>query len=752
MVWDLRDDGLYVAESDDALPTDYTYLCQRVEVLSKRVDLISGYEECEVGITTDYAQKRFRVKRSLLTQMRIISELTNQGLSLVDTDMAKQVILDVLFETEKSATVIFTHCQLGFREAQGKVVFLGHTPIGELTELQLQSTYAGHEDFCPKGSLNQWRKFMQKHAASRPELCLVLALGATAPVAHILRQEGVFTDIPLWGLIGTTSTGKTVSLHVLGSFWARPEGRIQDFHATENAFFAMLEEHAGIPFLADEATYATNIDWNSVLYSLPSGRAKRRCKKNGNLAPPVEFTGAVFVTSEVSILERSLQHGGQKARVTEFSKKWTSSAEEADTFYAFCAKCYGWAGPEIVRLLLAPGFTKKLVRRFKKAYAQLLAQAGNALTGVDHRILKRFALILASAWVFQKALKLSIQPQKLEAMLLDDFKVMHTDLHAVDPADRLLKKLAEEVLGNQSRYPPLSALTGKSKFYRSTDLRGATGYYGNDRCVWFLEEHFRRVVQSIPGLGIRKACHQLLDKQYIVQYHGDRFLRDENFGVLHSPAYCVLFPDSTSLLDSLSSSGTITPTSAEAAKHLNSDPFGVMCDYGSLATCIQNTPSELLFVRFERFSAQEGTLVLNTKLYQALKLRSKVYFAPLPDQGILLLSSKPLHSDLPSLNLQRRSDHYRHSGPIVNAIPSVFGLEYPLYSTMTFTDVAVESQDNPVAVINLRNTRAMRIGSLCGDSDSTADDISTDQAASRIKDKAAVASQIQSLLAEDDDD
>lgn len=752
MIWDARPDGIYVSGDPEAPLEEYEFLCKPFSVVAKHVDLQEGVEDCEISLETAYCHKIFRVDRAQFTLSKIFHVMMRQGLYVLENDNARNLVLEVLLDSEQKAPVIFHHSELGFRQVQNKTVFLGHHPVGPLDEAMLTSTYAGHQNFAPKGTLKQWRRFVLKHLVRRPELCLVLALGATAPVAYVLRAAGVFPDVPLWALIGDSSTGKTTALNLLSSFWASSNSMVHDFNATENAFFAMLEEHAGIPFLADEATYAQNIDWDYLLYTVPAGRGKRRYTTKSKLTRPVEFSGSVFVTSEISILERSLQHKGQLARIVEFSKDWAGSAELADKISKFCTDCYGWAGPEVVKLLMEPGFTSKLIKRYNIAYQRLIAEVGGNLTGVDHRLLKRFALILTSAWTFQKALRISIQPQALEHMLLADYRSTTAEIHAIDPADALLQKFAEEVLGNQGKYPPLSGLTGKGKFYRSTDLRGATGYYGNVRCVWFLEEHFRRVVKNVPGLGVRSACYKLLAKGYIVRYYGDRFLKEEDFGVLKAGAYCVLFPDSTSLSDELSTLGSMTPTTAEAAKHLNGDPFGAMCDYSSLATCAQDTPSDLLTIAIEWHSAQEARLVIYDPLYRKLNLHSRVHLAPLFDKGIFLLSDREIVSDRKPLTLEHLQDQHWHEGPMITRLIKEYGIDIPLYHRAIFTDIAVEEQNGLIAVINMKNISAIRVEPLQANNSGAKKDNDINISAGKLVNRNAPASKLIYLLTEDADD
>ena len=74
------------------------------------------------------------------------------------------------------------------------------------------SCYSVPSKTAPSGTFEAWRKLMVNEAVSRPNMELILALGAVAPVAHLLREAGIISLIPMFALIGHSSTGKTISL------------------------------------------------------------------------------------------------------------------------------------------------------------------------------------------------------------------------------------------------------------------------------------------------------------------------------------------------------------------------------------------------------------------------------------------------------------------------------------------------------------------------------------------------------------
>ena len=85
---------------------------------------------------------------------------------------------------------------------------------------------------------------------------LALVIGLVAPVAHLLQEAKLFSEVPIICLTGQSSTGKTTALRLMASVFDSPEekqGLIKGFNSTPTAIFAMLEGY-GFPNIVDEST------------------------------------------------------------------------------------------------------------------------------------------------------------------------------------------------------------------------------------------------------------------------------------------------------------------------------------------------------------------------------------------------------------------------------------------------------------------------------------------------------------------
>lgn len=102
-------------------------------------------------------------------------------------------------------------------------------------------------------------------------------------------------------------------------------------------------------------------------------------------------------------------------------------------------------------------------------------------------------------------------------------------------------------------------------------------------------------------------------------------------------------------------------------------------------------------------SASNGKRISFSKaLSKALALEDKVYIAPVPAEGVVLVSSQPI-TDKPMegrLNKDERKICYRTE--IVHTLIELFRIDMGEHVSVTFTDITIEhSGEIPFAVIKL---------------------------------------------------
>ena len=331
-VWKFIGNEILVAYDDDE--QDFVPYSCRFETTKKIVDVLTNKEELVVKVLNGYTNPDIRIDRKIITEATIVKELTQYGVSIPDQEDDQLLAKKIVTETEKNAKRVLQFRKLGFEKIKGEEVYLADRLYASHSSY-LENAICAFPEMTSKGTLKQYRKFLINEISKKPKLALAFALGVTAPVAHILKMHGVFYETLLWSFCGESSIGKTTSLLAMLSLFCNPQFLLNNLNATSNALSAQISAQSGFPFVADEAT-RSKIDFDELIYSLSSGKGKRRCDGDGTVKELVNFSGAAFFSSEQPILDKCTQQGGEEARVVEFELNWFDGDDKkAENFLDF---------------------------------------------------------------------------------------------------------------------------------------------------------------------------------------------------------------------------------------------------------------------------------------------------------------------------------------------------------------------------------------------------------------------------------
>lgn len=437
--WKFQGDDLLVAPEKGK---QYARYSCKFEVVEKQVDILTGLESVLIKISNGYTNPVIRLSREELTEISIVDTLTKFGVSIFNTTDDRALVKEILIATEEVAPVTLYHDKLGFEKLHDNELFLAGKIYGNCSG-QIASSVHYSEHMQPKGTLRKYRKFLIREVCRYPKLALALILGVTAPIAHILKKYNVFYETLLWSFVGESSTGKTTVLLTMLSIFGNPHFLISNLNATENALSAQVSSQAGFPFVADEAT-ACNIDFDNLIYSLSSGKGKRRCNGDGTLKNLVNFSGAAFFSSEQPILDRCSFQGGEEARVVEFELDWLDhDGNKAQKFQEFFSKNYGVAIEPLANMLLDVEMQHLIIDKYKK----FLKSTETTLVisdGIDARIAQRIAIIRTSGWLLQKAIKIDLHLNEVYLLLQEVFVDKKSRISRTDPVEKLLQLFTED--------------------------------------------------------------------------------------------------------------------------------------------------------------------------------------------------------------------------------------------------------------------------------------------------------------------
>lgn len=472
------------------------------------VDYISGNETLEITIHTHKTGVRRLVVSSDEVAPGIIRKLNTKGLRKLADKTNDEIVQAILIESQDFAQCFFRHEVLGFtKRSDGKEVFLHHRPCGDTDPLKSQSTYIFEDMLKPHGCLTGWKNAVKNHVCGRGNMELALAIGAIAPIAHILRERKVISEVPLVALIGASTSGKTTSLMVASSIWGSRD-MIMDFNCTQNAMMTQLSQTRGLPMLVDESSAVPDWDLTSFIYNLPTGKAKLRSKGDGTLQKRQTFSGAIVFTGETSFFDQTRKTKGLHARLLELTLPWTESAEHAEAIAREFGCHYAVAAQPLMDWILK---NKHLLKSmYQEYYEGFIELSKDFLTDPAlKRLLKICALIATAADVLNQALGLNLDVDKIAITLIE---VMQEKSEALRNNPLIwYQKLLNRVMNNKSKFPK------RDEISKSSTLWGISDYHKSNNIVWIREDKFEEFISQITTVELKLVKQLLADGRYILR-------------------------------------------------------------------------------------------------------------------------------------------------------------------------------------------------------------------------------------------
>ncbi|MCD7812089.1 MAG: hypothetical protein LUG91_09635, partial [Ruminococcus sp.] len=125
------------------------------------------------------------------------------------------------------------------------------------------------------------------------------------------------------------------------------------FFSTIHAIIKNIANKFGVPQIFDEATVSSNINMESLLYTITLEHDKGRCNSNATLKNSDTWKTIVITSSENPLLSETRMHNkGLDARLLSFSLKFTNDRVHSDQIHEFCGKNYGILGKALSEYLL----------------------------------------------------------------------------------------------------------------------------------------------------------------------------------------------------------------------------------------------------------------------------------------------------------------------------------------------------------------------------------------------------------------
>lgn len=521
----------------------WEFAFEEVRVKTRHVDLLKGKQTVEIEMWPETGCVLFEIERSGLNRT-LISRLLDYGLSLIDTNDNAECLMEYIIESEKNAEIKFHHDHLGFQMIGNDEVVLLHHPVNLTDMPKSESVYINPNVTEPKGEIETWETMVREEILGT-NLEMGVAIGAAGPVAHILRTEGMLSEVPLLAITGPSSSGKTLTLRVAASLYGKPEisgGYIISSNATELALSSRLTNAKGLVLLIDESTASAGSAWDmqKLLYNLSTGEDRYRCSPSGDLRLPKTFSGMVAVTGERSLFQYvDSDLKGLRSRLLELRAVWSNDQNHAVRVEQAVRKNYGTAGPLLINWLLH--HKKCVAEEYEKMHEQLKLEMREEMkkhpaeTGVLDRLLKTVAVLLISAAVLYEVFQFELNVVKMRDLLLNACKEA---LSEQSDAEKAYDAVMLYVSSHSTNFPQQI----KGKYHQNlsvTNLWGVRVTSGMHELLWISSEKLEEILKRKNIFDLREILRKWYADGAILK-HVDRFKKKHKVGAAEVPCYCLV--------------------------------------------------------------------------------------------------------------------------------------------------------------------------------------------------------------------
>lgn len=350
-----------------------------------------------------------RIIRSEDIQKNNILSLSKYGVDI--NEQNKTLISEYLFANLEIAPVKLSLDGYGWKKYNTKEIFITNNILSDTPLEENIIKNSDKLDLAPHGHIEEWLNMYNEYVLGNKYLELAVVFGLSAPIINYLSE--MYPDLTniLIHISGDSTAGKSTASMLAVSTAGNPNqlsdrSLMRKWSGTENSITALLENISGIPIVFDELSSFKGENLTSLAYTLTDGVGKARAKIDGSLNEPKRWNTVILSNGEASILTKSNNNTGIKARVFEFSNiTWTNSAEQSENIKEVCCNSYGHILPLFIKNLFSYG-TNKIIEVFEEEKKSLKDKFPNSR--LKDRIVTKLAVFTTTARLLKETITLDI--------------------------------------------------------------------------------------------------------------------------------------------------------------------------------------------------------------------------------------------------------------------------------------------------------------------------------------------------------
>lgn len=412
----LTEEGLFLLQDGNkARITNYIKIINII--INKNTD-IETYELEYLRRNTN--ELNSRIIRSEDIQKNNILSLSKYGVDI--NEQNKTLISEYLFANLEIAPVKLSLDGYGWKKYNTKEIFITNNILSDTPLEENIIKNSDKLDLAPHGHIEEWLNMYNEYVLGNKYLELAVVFGLSAPIINYLSE--MYPDLTniLIHISGDSTAGKSTASMLAVSTAGNPNqlsdrSLMRKWSGTENSITALLENISGIPIVFDELSSFKGENLTSLAYTLTDGVGKARAKIDGSLNEPKRWNTVILSNGEASILTKSNNNTGIKARIFEFSNiTWTNSAEQSENIKEVCCNSYGHILPLFIKNLFSYG-TNKIIEVFEEEKKSLKDKFPNSR--LKDRIVTKLAVFTTTARLLKETITLNIDISSILDILYD---------------------------------------------------------------------------------------------------------------------------------------------------------------------------------------------------------------------------------------------------------------------------------------------------------------------------------------------
>jgi putative DNA primase/helicase len=417
----------------------------------------------------------------------------------------------------------------------------------------LQSNATNPRNLMRKGTLKGWQDSIGKLASGNNLLMFSVVAALSPPLLKILDEDGC-----CFHFSGSSSIGKTTTLHVASSVWGMDKP--SSFRTTDNGAESLCKNSNDGLLLMDELAEVDPTSLEKITYLFGNGTGKARAKKNGDAQTITTFRVLGLSTGEIGLQAKLTEKGksvtaGQSVRFIEIQAdsgkglgvfdtlNGSESARHLADYLRQPPENCGIVIDEFMKYITSDfENVKKLVGNFKAAWLEKCLPPD--LNPQVERVAKKFALVAA---IGEVTIIGNILPFK-EMSISESCKILFDrwldqrggkDSHELQDIIERLRVLTQE--GANSRFLDADGSDENKNIQKIAGYKKIDGDGQEEPEIkefWFLPDVFIREV--LCNKNKKVFMPQLIKMGYIVPESGGNYTQNKKVRSIGQKRYIVV--------------------------------------------------------------------------------------------------------------------------------------------------------------------------------------------------------------------